>query len=80
MQTDRQKQKDILQIDCVFTPGDKDSLLTIADGTKPKASGPAAGSAAKTSTMSSASASGDTSAQSKSGVNADGIICSFCYN
>lgn len=54
---------------------DKDSLLTIADGTKPKASGPAAaGSAAKTSTLSSASASGDTSAQSKSNVNAEEIL------
>lgn len=60
----------------MFTQGDKDSLLSFADGTKPKASGSAAGSAASTSTLSSASGSG-ASAQNKTGVNAEGIICSL---
>lgn len=58
----------------MFTQGDKDSLLSFGDGTKPKASGPATGTAAKTSTLSSASASGGTSAQ---GVNAEGMIYSL---
>lgn len=66
---------DLAQKTLSILDSDKDSLLSLADGAKPKPSGPAAGgSAAKASSVSSASASGETSAQSNTNVNAEEVL------